>query len=124
MKAKPIIDINAALDNPEDVEDLIPKLQEMGYEMMPERVFADRHFLPKGSRDCRTHHLNLVSIDSQTGWRAPLIFRDYLRANLKARDEYSRLKVKLATRHSEDREAYTKAKSKFMSGILKTASEV
>ena len=50
----------------------------MDYEYIPERRFSDRQFFPKGPPEKRTHHLNLVEITSDTGWKNQLLFRDYL----------------------------------------------
>lgn len=76
--AKPIIDINVAAESLDDIDDFIIKLQELGYEYIHERRYADRQFFPKGPSERRTHHLNLVELDSQTAWVNQLLFRDYL----------------------------------------------
>ncbi|WP_307803467.1 GrpB family protein [Microbacterium imperiale] len=39
---------------------------------------------------------------SAVNWRYALLFPDWLRANDDERDEYARLKVRLAARHSSD----------------------
>ena len=64
LAAKPIIDILVAIDDLADYERYIPLLADLGYTFMPERVFADRVFLPKGLPERRTHHLSLVAKDS------------------------------------------------------------
>lgn len=110
LAAKPIIDIIAAVDDLSVYKQLIKPLTFLGYEYMPERVFDDRVFFPKGPRSSRTHHLSLVLRDSP-GWIGPIAFRDYLRSNLHARHEYQSLKLKLAAQYPFDRSLYTAAKT-------------
>ncbi len=121
MCAKPIIDMNVAVESLDDINDFIHTLPKLGYEYIPERRFADRQFFPKGLPECRTHHLNLVEIRSETGWRNPLLFRDYLRAHEEARAEYRELKEKLATQYFDNRDEYTEGKGSFIHRILKEA---
>jgi GrpB-like predicted nucleotidyltransferase (UPF0157 family) len=121
MVAKPIIDINVAIPSLEDAHRYIAGLQTMGYEHMPDRWFDDRYFFPKGPEELRTHHLNLVEITSDTAWRYPLLFRDYLRTHDNEREKYATLKRKLAARYENDREKYTEAKSDFIKGIIQKA---
>lgn len=88
MLAKPIIDMNVAVASLDDTGMFIQELPRMGYEYMLNRRFHDRYFFPKGPREQRTHHLNLVEISSETGWEYPLRFRDYLRRHADAHKEY------------------------------------
>jgi GrpB-like predicted nucleotidyltransferase (UPF0157 family) len=118
MWAKPIIDMNVAIDSIEDISEFIEPLSQLGYQYMPERRFVDRFFFPKGPESLRTHHLNLVELGSGTGWLNSLLFRDYLRANGAAKDQYEVLKKNLALRHANDRDKYTTAKSNFIAEIL------
>lgn len=117
LSAKPIIDMIAAVDSLEGYEKFIRPLEALGYEFMPERVFADRVFFPKGPRENRTHHLSLVVKDSP-GWHDPIRFRDYLIANPKVREAYQKLKLELASKHPNDRASYTKAKETMIQGIM------
>jgi GrpB-like predicted nucleotidyltransferase (UPF0157 family) len=55
--------------------------------------------------------------------RNQLAFRDYLRENPEARNEYAHVKRAAADEHPEDLEAYTQAKSDFISSILKRARD-
>ncbi|HEX8762551.1 MAG TPA: GrpB family protein [Candidatus Saccharimonadales bacterium] len=87
--------------------------------IIPERVFSDRIFFPKGPRENRTHHLSLVLKDS-SGWHDPIRFRDYLIANPKVREEYQNLKLELAKRYPDDRASYTKAKEVMIQDIMET----
>ena len=69
----------------------------------------------------RTHNLHLVEVGSRY-WEERLLFRDYLRYRPKIALEYARLKHKLAGLYRDDREAYTAAKTNFVSKIVNRAS--
>jgi GrpB-like predicted nucleotidyltransferase (UPF0157 family) len=60
----------------------------------------------------RTHHLHLVDEPGELERR--LRFRDRLRADPTLAGEYVALKRALGERYSDDREAYTEAKSEFV----------
>lgn len=122
IKAKPIIDMMAVIDELDDYKKLIGPLEEIGYHFMPDRVFEarERIFFPKGSEDNRTHHLNLVVRGGQQ-YVNNLLFRDYMRNNEKARKDYQALKQRLAEQFKDDRAAYTEAKSEFIENVLDQA---
>lgn len=122
LPAKPLIDMIAAIYSFNELEDFIEPLKRLSYEYMPERMYADRKFFPKGSRSNRTHHLNLVLKDNPKQWSSLLLFRNYLREHEAARDEYAQLKTSLAAKYSDNREAYTKSKNDFIQRILQVAS--
>jgi len=117
LASKPIIDMIAAVDNLNVYIELIKPLIALGYEYMPERIFADRVFFPKGPRSNRTYHLSLVVKDSD-GWRYPMAFRDYLIANSNTRNQYQKLKEELAKKYPNDREKYTSAKAAFIDKVI------
>lgn len=117
LAAKPIIDMIASVDNLEVYKQLIKILEDLGYEFMPERVFKDRVFFPKGPRENRTHHLSLV-LKGSAGWNNPIAFRDYLTLHKNVRKEYQELKQKLALQYPHDRAAYTTAKEGVIEKIM------
>ncbi len=119
--AKPIIDMNVAVASLDDIDVFIKRLPDLGYVYMPDRRFFDRQFFPKGPESLRTHHLNLVEISSETGWKNQLLFRDFLRNNKDERDAYARLKTTLAEKYRNNREEYTKRKSDFIKEIIRKA---
>ncbi len=121
IHAKPLIDICVAIDSLEQVNELIPKLVDAGYEYMPERITPERAFFPKGPREQRTHHLSFVLAGSKE-WHDVISFRDYMRSHPEAAKEYDALKAKLATQFADDRYAYTAAKESFIDSILTLAS--
>lgn len=123
VPAKPIIDIRIAISSLDDshIEEFVEPLKKLGYSYM--HKYPDRHFFAKGPEENRTHHISIVRADSEIGWRDAILFRDYLRQNKKAREEYSSLKEKLAQQFAEDRASYTKAKETFIAKINRQARE-
>lgn len=122
LAAKPIIDMLAAVDNLLVYKQLIEPLTALGYEFMPERVFADRVFFPKGPRENRTHHLSLA-VKNSDGWHKTIAFRDYLRKNPSARNKYQSLKTELAAKYPTDRASYTKAKEQLIERLINEAEK-
>lgn len=120
LAAKPLIDMMAVVDVLADYLQYIKPLQNLGYEFMPERVFEDRIFLPKGPEEKRTHHLNLVEKGSRQ-WTDSLLFRDYLRSHPAKVKEYTIIKEGLAAMYPNDRENYTKGKAAFIEQVLTLA---
>jgi len=56
-------------------------------------------------------------------WIHHLLFRDYLIVNRQAAEEYNELKLALAGRFPEDREAYTNGNEPFVRRVLQAAKE-
>jgi GrpB-like predicted nucleotidyltransferase (UPF0157 family) len=115
LTAKPIIDMQACLEWSER-EQVIARLIDCGYTYMPERVYVDRVFLPKGPEESRTHYLSLIRAGSDE-WMPRLQFRDALRANPQLRREYEDLKRHLI-RGTDDRDTYTASKAAFVAQVL------
>lgn len=116
MIAKPIVDIMAGvadLASSEPVQSAVRELQYVYFPYRPEVM----HWFCKPSPNRRTHHLHIVPVGSPL-WAERLLFRDYLRADATAADAYARLKVELAEKYRSDREAYTDAKSEFVTEVL------
>lgn len=122
VPAKPLIDMNAAVSslNDEYIEEFVAPLENLGYHYM--HKFPDRHFFAKGPETQRTHHLNLVEVNGDE-WNNSILFRNYLRRNKSAREEYAALKEKLAGQFAEDRASYTKAKEKVIQKIIDLARD-
>lgn len=124
MLAKPIIDIQIAVDSLEKIkESAISILENAGYVYWygnpdKERMFFVKGMPPFGER--RTHHVHIVEHDSKH-WRNKLLFRDYLRTHPAIAQEYIKLKIKLAQEHAYDRERYTDEKTDFINHVLELA---
>jgi GrpB-like predicted nucleotidyltransferase (UPF0157 family) len=116
LAAKPVIDLMSLVA---DLDGPIGSLVDVGgyeYPAAYNETLRDRRWLCRPSAAHRTHHLHLVS-DADVLARQ-LRFRDRLRADAELRDEYAQLKLSLAARHPNDREAYTDAKTAFVSRVL------
>lgn len=120
LPAKPIIDVLGLVDSLETARDLVPVLENHGYERRPNDDVEDRVFLAKGPETDRTHYLSLTTPDSDTH-REQLAFRDYLRANPDIAREYGTLKRELAAQYPDERATYTAEKSDFVESALEDA---
>jgi GrpB-like predicted nucleotidyltransferase (UPF0157 family) len=119
LAAKPVIDIMAAVAGLDESRPAIAAAAALGYCYFPYRPDAE-HWFCKPSPAFRTHHLHLVPFDS-AGWRGTIAFRDYLRSHPDVAAEYAALKMRLAAEHRHDREAYTQAKSGFITRVTQAA---
>ena len=116
--AKPILDVMVGIGTFEDGEKCVAALEQLGYEYKGENGIPGRHFFGKGSP--RTHHLHMLVVGGDF-WKHHLLFRDYLIANRHVAEEYNNLKIDLAARVPEDREAYTSGKESFVKRTLREA---
>ena len=119
LPAKPVIDIMAGVASLDASQAAIPAAERLGYLYYPYRPDVT-HWFCKPSAAFRTHHLHLVPFNSQL-WIERLAFRDYLRRDAAAAAEYAALKIRLARQYEFDREAYTEAKTPFISQIVELA---
>lgn len=122
MAAKPIIDILLVVDDVDDEQRWIDRLEAHDYAFRPDDPVADRLFFAKGPEDDRTHYLSVTERESDTHLEQ-LLFRDYLRRHPETADEYERLKRELADRFPNDRSAYTERKSQFVRRVLRDARD-
>ena len=124
LAAKPIIDILVAVPALADARrSFVPILQGLEYVFWEDNPKTDRLFFVKGMPpygERRTHHLHVAERPSEMWSR--LKFRDYLRTHDDERDAYAGLKWDLAAKYSNDREAYTAAKSEFVARIMRLAA--
>jgi GrpB-like predicted nucleotidyltransferase (UPF0157 family) len=118
LPAKPIIDIAAAVPDLGAVGSLVGPLAALGYRHLGEYGLPGRHFFEKGAPV--THHLHVVG-EGSAHWRVWRLFRDYLRVNAAEAERYAKFKGKLAARHAEDRDTYTRSKSEFVNAALQKA---
>jgi GrpB-like predicted nucleotidyltransferase (UPF0157 family) len=115
LSAKPIIDIAVAVRKLADGEKCIAPIEDVGYKYRGELGIPGRLYFVKGKP--RTHHVHMVELDSDF-WRSHLLFRDYLRQHPQAAKEYENLKMELAQKYKDNREAYTEGKAVFIENIL------
>ena len=126
MSAKPIIDIQIAVDSLLAIHQLaIEILTTHGYVYWDKNPDRERMFFAKGMPpfgEKRTHHVHIVEPSSQH-WQEKILFRDYLIAHPETAREYENLKKKLARLYAHDREQYTESKTKFIHDVLRKARE-
>jgi GrpB-like predicted nucleotidyltransferase (UPF0157 family) len=111
IKAKPIIDILIGVRRLDDALAHIDAMAAAGYEYAPDAGIPDHHIFGKGRE--RTHIVHFVEHGGER-WKQALRFRDRLRAQPEAAKAYERLKIELASRHPDDRAAYTEGKTDFV----------
>jgi GrpB-like predicted nucleotidyltransferase (UPF0157 family) len=115
LAAKPIVDIQVTVDDPDDEDAFAPALEQAGYEL---RVREPRHrlFRTRG-RDVHVHVWAAGSHDE----RRHVLFRDWLRADADDRQRYEDTKRALAGRRWRDVNYYAEAKSPVITEIMARA---
>lgn len=119
LRAKPVIDIVGPVASLADAQSAVPVLAADGWLFWPDdpnRGYRLWFLRPRPAE--RTHHLYLIQHDHPE-LRRLLLFRDALRADAALRDAYVALKDRLAARFPTDRDAYTDAKSAFISDVVR-----
>ncbi|WP_416145532.1 GrpB family protein [Planococcus koreensis] len=119
LPAKPIIDLMANVDSFERVTDISVLLSSYDWHYVPPHLDNKdwRRFFVKVKNDKRVAHLH-VMLKGEQRWEQQILFRDKLRDDPQLVFEYARLKSNLAQEFNLDREAYTKAKTKFVNLVL------
>ncbi|MDP1792850.1 MAG: GrpB family protein [Acidimicrobiales bacterium] len=125
LAAKPIVDMVAVVHDISEVPARVAALTTAGWMHAPEPTDEQlgRMSFCFPSIEHRTHHLHVVEAKS-TGWPGWLAYRDRLRSDAPARDEYATLKRDLAARFGADpneRDAYRAGKAGFIARITQDA---
>jgi GrpB-like predicted nucleotidyltransferase (UPF0157 family) len=126
LAAKPIIDILVGVDDFDFVVDSVsPAMERAGYDYFFRPELGDdgpRYpwFIGRDASGVRVSHIHVALVDDTPQWDR-VVFRDYLRSDSDAALEYAKLKRDLASRFSGDREAYTLAKTAFITEALARA---
>jgi GrpB-like predicted nucleotidyltransferase (UPF0157 family) len=121
LASKPTIDILIEVSNLSDKIKLFitEKLETIGYENMYNAEKENKMTFGKGYEDndvcMQTYHAHIREKEDMP--QNEIFFRDYLRQNAYARDEYAKLKYALAEKHQFNREDYTQAKTEFVTII-------
>ncbi|WP_181813888.1 GrpB family protein [Halopelagius longus] len=114
LPGKPALDIVAVYTDEESVQTAAEKLDEReGYERESDSTVVR----------WEDEYAVFVKLHAQDDQRVrnQLVFREYLRENPDARNEYERIKRTALEEHPEDLETYTKAKSEVVASILERA---
>ena len=119
--AKPIVDMLVFVHSLNNAKDKIADLEALGYAFWQDNADKTRLFFVKGlpPNGPRTHHIHIAEPGDSPDEK--ILFRDYLRTNAKETATYLQLKHSLAAMFPTDREEYTKAKTSYISSVLKKA---
>jgi GrpB-like predicted nucleotidyltransferase (UPF0157 family) len=123
LDGKPVIDLMVGLKGMADASSCVEPLTNLGYSYWAEGAQPHHHLFVRfvdPSMSARTHNLHLVEAGGQY-WEERLLFRYYLRKHPETAKEYAELKYRLASRHRDDREAYTEAKADFVNEVVRLA---
>ncbi|MBN1909504.1 MAG: GrpB family protein [Pirellulales bacterium] len=128
LAAKPIVDMLIEVTSLDETKRLVPPILEpQDYDYFWRPTWGDdtppfyAWFIKRNAQGTRTHHLHLVEAHFEHWDR--LLFRDYLIAHPDVAQEYGALKLRLAAAHANDRVAYTKAKTEFITRVTEMAKK-
>ena len=115
LDAKPIIDIDLSVPDPDNESAYLPALERAGYRL---RVRQPGHRMVRTvGLDVHVH----ICREGSEWERRHLLFRDWLRFDDADRDAYAALKHELAQREWADMNAYADAKGVLISEIMTRA---
>ena len=122
IAAKPTIDI--LVEKPASLSDsqIIAAFERAGYIHMKEQanhLMFVKGYTPTGLEDI-SYHIHMGPLDQSWLWDR-VYFRDYLNQMDGVRKEYQDLKIELAEKYRNDREAYTDSKADFIIRITEEA---
>jgi GrpB-like predicted nucleotidyltransferase (UPF0157 family) len=111
MSAKPCIDVDVIIKDYSVFEAVVGKLETIGYIHEGDLGIKDREAFKYADKPhLMTHHLYVCPQDSEELHRH-IAFRDYLRRNPAAAEEYSRVKERAAELYPDDIDKYIAYKS-------------
>jgi GrpB-like predicted nucleotidyltransferase (UPF0157 family) len=111
LAAKPVVDIQVTVDDPNDEASYGPALERAGYEIRVRE--PDHRMFRTPERDVHVHIWKANSDDE----RRHLIFRNHLRRHAEDREAYEYLKRELAPQFQDTNE-YAQAKTTFIEEIV------
>ena len=115
LAAKPVIDLAVVIPAADDLPAAIAALATLGYEYEGDRGIPDLEAFKWPLGETR-HHL-YVCADGAAELGRMRAFRDRLRSDPAEASAYARLKRELAIRYRDDRDAYTDAKTEYVTGL-------
>lgn len=119
LSAKPVIDVDVVIKDTTVLPDVISALQTIGYFHEGDLGIPGREaFKYEGKEHLRKHHLYVCSQDSEE-LKRHITFRDYLRSNPDAVEEYSKIKEEAANLYPWDIDKYIEHKSPVIEMIYK-----
>jgi len=128
LEAKPVVDMLVEVRSLEETQRrIVPVLEALAsYEYFWRPTGADSEpfycwFIKRDTAGARTHHIHMVE-PGFPQWEA-LLFRDHLIAHPETAREYGELKRHLSKAYPDDRVAYTREKTAFVTRVTTLASE-
>ncbi len=119
LAAKPIIDLDAVMKNPDGLAEIVRRLAGQGFEHQGNLGIEGREaFRPTKDFGFMNYHLYVCPPNGK-GYLEHIALRNYLRTHPEARDEYARLKRCLAADNRRDIDAYVDGKTAFVQEILR-----
>jgi GrpB-like predicted nucleotidyltransferase (UPF0157 family) len=115
LPAKPVIDIDLSVEDPDDEESYVPALERADYHLRVRE--PERRMLRTPLRDVHVH----VCAAGSDWEREHLLFRDWLGEDSDDRRLYAETKHALAERDWPDMNAYAAAKTEVISAITERA---
>lgn len=120
LDGKGIIDI--AISAPEQQKEAVKfQLQELGYEFRPQYSSSERLYFvamrPDPEEGTRRYHVHVMRKESSE-WRHFIAFRDALRADPRAREEYAALKQQAAAEAQGVGDVYRAGKKSIFAKII------
>lgn len=118
LAAKPVIDILVGLPDFSMVDEVVPKIEALGYEYIAKynEIMPFRRFLTRKPQEINTHNLHMVEKGCEF-WNRHLLFRNYLRTHPLAAAAYADHKKMLAEREWQDINEYAYAKTEFITNL-------
>ncbi|MDB5226145.1 MAG: hypothetical protein JWN78_338 [Bacteroidota bacterium] len=116
--AKPIIDILLGVPSLSTEISVVNYLEKLNYEYIEEynKIIPERRFFIKNINSIRTYHIHMTEINSDF-WIRHLFFRNQLLENIKVREQYQELKIKLTKQEWDSGNSYANAKSDFIRSV-------
>lgn len=117
ISAKPIIDMFIRINHLPDAERIKERMTTLGYSYRGEDGVPGRILYAKGPEDNRTHYAHFVQGDNDE-WKNHLLIKEYFLKHPKTAAEYEELKLSLAGKFPNNRNAYSKGKDAFIKDII------
>jgi len=115
IKAKPDMVIVVGVKNLDVIDEILPRLHEIGISKMDQQSVPDTvkcGITSENESGVHTQYV-LILIYNSIQWQNYVNFRDYLNAFPHKAAEYESLKISLAKQHPNDRKAYKNGKLAF-----------
>lgn len=119
LPAKPIIDVDVVIEDESKLDIVITKLAQIGYQHEGNLGIAGREaFGYEGKEHLQNHHLYVCTKDSPE-LKRHLTFRDFLRSNRQAVQEYGKIKEEGAKAYPDDIDGYIRHKSDWIAKVYR-----